>query len=276
MKFISAVLTSIPEMTMRVFLLGALSASMGASNAFAETSLDASCPAGFRCHLSEPRDGACPHPAIVLDEQAKSTRYESAPYSRASEKACIPKTGALVTRRGGELRLTLGNGAVKLYKDNQSKKACEKGPYESCKTYLLYDYFPEPRLLLVHVMYYESDEWLLVRQQDGREEQIVAPPRYSPGKKWLASVFWTDGPSDGNNGIDIVPANGDSTEPAFHYRSEGYELWEYVRWESDDRLSVKVTWRVGSDPELVDWPAEVVRVNGKWQLHRWPPGSPRP
>ncbi len=218
-------------MTMRAIILCALFASIGACNAFAETSSDAPCPADFSCVKPYPRDGACQHPAIVLDEKTKSGGYESDPYSRAFEKACIPKTGALATRRGGELRLTLGNGAVKLYKDNQSKKACEKGPYESCKTYLLYDYFPEHRLLLVHVLYYESDEWILVRQQDGKEENIVAPPRYSPGKKWLASVFWTEGPSDGNNGIDIMPANGDSTEPAFHYRSEGYELWEYVRWE---------------------------------------------
>lgn len=259
---------------MRVFLFGALCASMGASNAFAATSSDVPCPAGFSCFLSEPRDGACPHPAIVLDEQAKSTRWDSDPYSRAFEKSCIPKTGTLAARRGGELRLTLGNGAVKLYKDNQ--KACEKGPYDSCKTYMLYDYFPESRLLLVHVTYYESDQWLLVRQQDGKEENIVAAPRYSPGKKWLASVFWTDGPSDGNNGIDIVPANGDSTETAFHYRSEGYELWEYVRWEGDDRLSVKVSWRPKPDSDLVDWPAEVVRINGQWQLRRWAPGSPRP
>lgn len=261
-------------MTKRAFLLGVLSASVGASTAFAENSPDAPCPAGFRCFLSEPRDGACPHPAIVLDEQAKSTRYESDPYSRTFEKTCIAKAGALATRRGGELRLTLGNSALKLYKDNQ--KACEKGPYDSCKSYMLYDYFPGHQLLLLRVLYYESDEWLLVRQQDGREENIVAPPRYSPGKNWLASVFWTEGPSDGNNGIDIVPANSGSTEPSFHYRSEGYELWEYVRWESDDRLSVKVTWRPKPDSELVDWPAEVVRVDGQWQLRRWPPGSTRP
>jgi hypothetical protein len=263
-------------MTMRTIFLGALSTSVVACNAFAEGSSDALCPSDFSCVKPYPRDDACRHPVIVLDEKTKTGGYDSAPYSRAFEKACIPKTGALATRRGGELRLSLGDGAVKLYKDNQSKKACEKGPYESCKTYMLYDYFPEHRLFLIHVMYYESDEWLVVRQQDGKEENIVAPPRYSPGKKWLASVFWTDGPSDGNNGIDIVPANGASTEPAFHYRSEGYELWEYVGWQGDDRLSLKVTWRPKPDSELVDWPAEVVRVNGQWQLHRWEPGSPRP
>jgi len=276
LKFPPGVFTSISNIAMRILLSGALSGSLGVSNAFAENATDAPCPTDFSCVKPYPSDGACRHPAIIRDEKTKSEGYESDPYSRAFEKACIPKTGSLATRSGGVLRLTLGSGAAKLYKDNQSKRACAKGPYESCRSYLLYDYFPAPRLFLVHVMYYESDEWILVRQQDGKEENIVAPPRYSPGKKWLASVFWTEGPSDGNNGIDIVPADSDSAEPAFHYRSEGYELWEYVRWETDDRLTVKVTWRPGPDTDLVAWPAEVIRINGQWQLRRWPPSSPRP
>ena len=71
--------------------------------------------------------------------------------------------GEQASRRGGELRLKLGNGAVKLYKDNPNKKACAGGASEACKSYMLYDYFPEAQSFLVHVMYSESDEWLLVR-----------------------------------------------------------------------------------------------------------------
>lgn len=276
MRLSLAALRSVRKLTMPAMILGTLFATIGPSDASEEASSDAPCPADFTCVKPYPRDGACRHPAIILEEKTKSGGYESDPYSRVFEKACIPKTGALATRRGGELRLTLGNGAVKLYKDNQNKKACAKGPYESCKSYMLYDYFPGPRFFLVHVLYYESDEWILVRQQDGKEEGIVAPPRYSPSKKWLASVFWTEGPSDGNNGIDIVPANGDSTEAAFHYRPKDYELWEFVGWEGDDRLLVKVTSHAGSDPDFVTKPAEVVRVNGKWQLNRLPPEPTRP
>ncbi len=172
--------------------------------------------------------------------------------------------------------MKLNNGAVKQYKDNQGKAACENGPYESCKTYMLYDYFPERGLFLVDVMYNESDKWFLVGQRDGREVQIVAPPGYSPNRKWLASVYWTDGPDDGNNGIDVVPANLDAPDPAFHYRPKEYEAWEYVGWDGDDRLLLKVTWCVGNDPNLVTWPAEVVRLNGKWQLNKLPPTSSRP
>ncbi|MCS3495134.1 hypothetical protein M2189_005906 [Bradyrhizobium japonicum] len=276
MRFVSAILLSIPEMRARAALLGVLAALMATGSVATKVSAKAACPAGYSCKEPYPLDGACQHPGMVLDESAKSERYESDPFAAVVEKACLAKMGPQAGRRGGELRIKLGDGAVKLYKDNPNKKACERGNSEACKSYMLYDYFPEARAFLVHVMSYEGDEWLLVRQQDGKEENIVAPPRYSPGKTWLASVFWTEGPSDGNNGIDIVPANGGSSEPAFHYRPDQYELWEYVGWEGDDRLSLKVTWRPKPESDLVDWPAEVVRINGRWQLRRWPPGSPRP
>jgi hypothetical protein len=254
----------------------ALSLSTGGSTAIAQILPGAKCPSDFTCLPSEPRDGVCQHPLLVLDPQTKSIRYEGDRFSRAGEKACIVKTNSLATHRGAELTLKLSNGTAKVYKDNQSKAACEGGPYESCKTYMLYDFFPEHGLFLVNVAYNESNEWILVRQRDGREVQVVAPPGYSPNRKWLASVYWTDGPDDRNNGIDIVPANLNATDLAFHYRPKEYELWEYVGWDKDDRLLLKVTWHAGGDSKLVTWPAEVVRVNGTWQLNKWPPASPRP
>jgi hypothetical protein len=204
-------------------------------------------------------------------------RYDGDPFSPRYEKACVAKASASVARRGGELALKFDDGASRIYRDNRSKAACEQGPYESCKRYILYDYFPQHGLFLVNVGYHESQEWLLVSKLDGKEERIVAPPAYSPNKKWLASVYWTEGPDDGNNGIDIVPTSNRGG-PAFHYRPKEYELWDFVRWDGDDRLLLEVTWRAGNDPSLKQstWPAEAVRVNGKWQLNRWAPTSSRP
>ena len=204
-------------------------------------------------------------------------RYDGDRFSPIYEKACIARAKSSAVRRGGELRLKFDNGASKTYKDNLSKAACEQGPYERCRQYVLYDYFPQHGLFLVHVGYFESQEWLLVGKLDGKEEQIVAPPAYSPNKKWLASVYWTEGPDDGNNGVDIV-STSNRGERAFHYRPKEYELWNFVRWDRDDRLLLEVTWHVGNDPALkqVTWPAEAVRVNGKWRLNRWAPRASRP
>ena len=129
-------------------------------------------------------------------------------------------------------------------------------------------------MFLIKIGYYESQVWRLVRRLNGKEETIVAPPRYSPHKKWLAAVDWNEG-DDGNNGIDIVAAKFNAADQSFHYRPKEYENWEFVRWDGDDRLVLSVTWRVDGKPDLVTWPAEAVRVNGQWQLNRWrPSGSP--
>jgi hypothetical protein len=248
---------------------------VGGSNAHAESSPGATCPPGFSCFPFPPRDGACKHPAIILDEQAKATRYEDNPFSREYETACIAQANSSAVRQGLELRLKFGDGASKVYEDNYDEASCEQHQ-EDCKQYVLYDYFPEHGLFLVNVGSNENQQWLLVRQSDGKEQQINAPPGYSPNKKWLASVYWTDGGDDGNNGIDIFPADLNTTDPAFHYRPTEYECWEFAGWDGDDRLLLRVIWRVGDDPELVTWPAEAVLLNGEWQLTRQPPTSSRP
>jgi hypothetical protein len=253
----------------------ALALSIAGSTALAEFLPGATCPPDFTCFSPAPRDGACRHPAVVLDPEAKGTRYEDSPFSGVYEKACIAQTNSSAVRRGLELRLKFGNGTSRVYKNNFTEAACEQHQ-DTCKTYFLYDYLPEHRLFLINVGYNESQEWFLVSQVDGKEQKIIAPPGYSPSREWLASVYATDGGDDGNNGIDIFPANLDPTKPSFHYRPEEYEQWEFVGWDGDDRLLLKVTWRVGDDPKLVTWPAEVVRVNGKWQLNRWAPSSSRP
>ena len=247
--------------------------STGTTSACAEVAPGQSCPPDFSCFLVEPRDGACPHPAVVLDEASKSTKYDGDRFSRAYEKACIAKTSSAVIRRDLRLRLKFGNGSSRTYKDTHNQAQCEQHQ-DSCILYVLYDYFPEHGLFLVHVGYNENQQWLLLNQLDGSEREIIAPPGYSPGKRWLASVYATDGGDDGNNGVDIFPANPRAIEPEFHYRPNDYEMWVFVGWDGDSRLLLKVTSWV--DKELVTAPAEVVLANGKWQLNRSAPASARP
>ena len=124
---------------------------------------------------------------------------------------------------------------------------------------------------LVHDLGYESDAWFLVSQRDGRQQRVVAPPGYSPGKRSLASVYATDGTDDANNGFDILPADMNPNEAAIHYRPATYELWEFVRWDGDDRLLLNVTVHDDGRSGLVTRPAEVTLVKGKWVLNKWAP-----
>jgi hypothetical protein len=261
MRFLSSVLAPISG-TMVCPLSIALALSIGGSSAFAE---GATCPADLSCRPPEPQDGVCRHPALVFSKDLQAMRYDGDEFSPTYEKACIAKANSSVVRRGGELRLKFKNGGSKVYKDSGGKAACEEGS-NSCERYVLYDYFPEHGSFLVHVNYWETQGWFLVSQLDGKEEKIVAAPAYSPKRKWLASVYATEGPDDSNNGIDIVPASLHPSESAFHYRPKDYELWEFVGWDTDDRLLLKVTWQDPTRGQVTS-PAEVVRLNGKWSLN---------
>src|SRR4051794_27658014 len=84
-----------------------------------------------------PQHGTCEHPKLILEREY--LQYEGTPTSHSYERKCILRAKSFALRRGGELRLIFGNGTTKAYKDSSSK-ACEQGPYESCKQYLLYDF----------------------------------------------------------------------------------------------------------------------------------------
>jgi hypothetical protein len=273
LRSFSSVIAFIPA-TVGASISIVLALSMGGTTALAEILPGATCPPDYNCFSIEPRDGACRHPTIILDAKVKGYRYEDSPFSETYENVCIAQTNTLAVRRGLELRLKIGNGTSKAYKNNFDAAGCERHQ-GSCKTYFLYDYFPEHGLFLINVGYNEDREWLLVSRANGKEQKIIAPPGYSPGKKWLAAVYATDGGDDENNGIDVFPADLSPAEPGFHYRPTEYEQWELVGWDGDDRLLLNVTWRVGNDPDLVKWSAEAIRVNGKWQLNRLAP-VPRP
>lgn len=204
------------------------------------------------------------------------------------ERKCISQTGSSAARDGRSLRLKFRDGTTRIYQDhvlddlNDTDRCDLAEPYATCRSYELYDYFPQHELFLINVGCWESEEWHLVRQSNGEEELIVAPPRYSPDRKWLAAVHWSEGPLDacgpddnGNNGIDIVPSASDPAIPSFHYRTTSYALFEFVRWDGNDRLVTRVTLpRATQDSQDQQFPVEVVRENGAWRL-KWPlPGPP--
>ncbi|WP_257169827.1 hypothetical protein [Bradyrhizobium sp. SRS-191] len=250
--------------TFRIALLPALVLLCCAPEAYAEFLPGTPCPEGYTCFSAEPRDGVCKHPDVILDDKLKATRVDGDQFSPDSERACIMQTTGAVVRRAAGLQLKLDNGKVKSFKD---KPNCERHP-DTCELFSLYDYFPKSRLFLVHDQGYESDAWFLISQRDGRKRRIVAPPGYSPSKRWLASVNAIDGPSDANNGFDILPADMNPSGPSIHYRPAEYENWEFVRWDGDERLLLNVTVHENGGSAMVTHPAEVTLLNGRWVLNK--------
>jgi hypothetical protein len=180
-----------------------------------------------------------------------------------SERSCLRQVGELAQRRGYELQLKFRNGATRVYIDEDAK--CHSDGAAGCVRYRLTGYFPEHDLLLIEVDRWEGGHWLLVHADTGKTSNIVAPPHYSPSKRWLVSVASSIGPAGPPNGIDIVPSSSDPAFAEWHYRvpDEDDRLYEFAGWDGDDRVKLTVT-SAGAQPRQavasVDWRA------GAWHL----------
>ena len=96
---------------------------------------------------------------------------------------------------------------------------------------------------MIEVDYWEGVSWLLVWADTGESAAIVAPPHYSPDKRWLASVASGEGPSGPPNGMDVVPTTPGPAVKAWHYRTpdEGKWLYEFAGWEGNTRVKLRAS-----------------------------------
>jgi hypothetical protein len=180
-----------------------------------------------------------------------------------SEPACLDQVGELARRVGPGLQLKFRNGLTRIFVDEDAK--CQTHEAEGCVKYRLTGYFPEHDLLLIEVGYWEGGSWLLVRADSGKTSEIVAPPHYSPSKRWLASVASSIGPSGPPDGIDIVPATSDPSLKEWHYRTpdDDPRLYEFAGWDGDDRVKLLLTSTVAPTQRAG---ASVELRNGDWHL----------
>ncbi|GLH81452.1 hypothetical protein SSBR45G_63610 [Bradyrhizobium sp. SSBR45G] len=152
-----------------------------------------------------------------------------------SEAACLEQIPDLAQRRDGALKLTFRNGRTRVYRNQDAKCASDD---KACVKYQLTGYFPDHDLLLLERGRPEGIDWLLVRADMGDEIGIVAPPHYSPERRWLVSVASRLDGSSLPDGIDIIPAKRDRTLKDWHYRTpeDGKWRYEFDRWDSEDQI----------------------------------------
>lgn len=180
-----------------------------------------------------------------------------------SEKACLEQVGDLAWRVGTGLQLNFRNGKTRIYLNEEAK--CQSDDADGCVKYQLTGYFPEHDLILIEVDYWEGASWLLVRADTGDDIAIVAPPHYSPDRRWLVSVASSVGPAGPPNGVDIVPSVSNPSLKEWHYRTpdDGQWLYEFAGWEGNTR--VKLLASSLSEPQR-RVTSSVERRNGEWHL----------
>jgi hypothetical protein len=180
------------------------------------------------------------------------------------ESECLKQLGGIVTRDGDHLRLKLANGKTKTFTTTQ--QACEAAVYEKCLQYRLTGYYSKYRHFLVDVGFLNhGGTTLLVSGRTGDYIKLDAALHFSPSGKRLAAVSATE--HDGENSIEIWSATSDLPKSEWRYVvPEGeYSLYEFVGWDGDNRLKMRVTTRIGE--ELYEaLSVEAIWMNGSWKL----------
>ncbi|MCG2666144.1 hypothetical protein ACFPFP_04280 [Bradyrhizobium sp. GCM10023182] len=180
-----------------------------------------------------------------------------------SEKACLEQVGELARRGGPGLQLKFRNGKTRIYLNEEAK--CQANDADGCIRYQLTGYFPEHDLVLIEVDYWEGVSWLLVRASTGDDAAIVAPPHYSPDKRWLASVASSVGPSGPPNGMDVVPSTSNPSLKEWHYRAPDEEQWlyEFEGWKGNTRVELLASSLNAPDRKVSGF---IERRNAQWHL----------
>jgi hypothetical protein len=184
-----------------------------------------------------------------------------------SEKACLAQIGGIARRVGPSLQLKFRNGKTKTYLNEEAK--CQSDTAAGCVKYQLTGYFPEHNLVLIEVDYWEGVSWLLVRANTGESSAIVAPPHYSPDKRWLASVASSVGPSGPSDGMDVVPSMPEPSLKEWHYRipDNGQWLYQFAGWEGNTRVNL-VASSLGEPQRNAT--ASIERRNDEWHFSELP------
>ena len=169
----------------------------------------------------------------------------------------------IAQRVGPGLQLKFRNGYTRIYLNEEAK--CQSDDASGCVKYQLTGYYPEHDIILIEVDYWEGVSWLLVRADAGRAAKIVAPPHYSPDRRWLVSVASGEGPSGPPNGTDIVPSVPDPSLKEWHYRTpdSGQWLYEFAGWKENNRVELLAS-SLRAPQRRVS--AFITRLNGEWRL----------
>ena len=129
------------------------------------------------------------------------------------------------------LRLKLANGGTK---DLVSKS----DEFEEEQTFLTYEgKISAIHKYVLHVNYYEGNEYILVDRKTGRTDTLAGPPVGSPSLIRLAAVFqrW---PYETYGGIQVCSTIGGKLERTFTLNREGW-VPQDLAWVSDQELIVQ-------------------------------------
>ena len=197
----------------------------------------------------------------VLDETKSEDSIEI-------ERKCLERLTGLAARDGDVLRLTLEGGSFKIFADD--RLACEQHQIDKCIRHRLATYYPIQKLFVVERNAYEKFDVIVVSGRTGAITKMDVHPHLSPGGTRLVAASAIEA-WDVEKHLAIYYVQKDGPKLEWSYRTKDYELWEFVVWDNDERIKLKVT-RSTIDPNgtsrLATLPADLRRTIVGWQLNK--------
>lgn len=191
--------------------------------------------------------------------------FPTAPVRCTREAACLAQLKGLARRSGDVLTLRLENGRALTLRGN--RKACASDG-DKCLIHELRAYLPAVHLYVVKWTAYEDTGSEIVSSITGEVLRIDTLPEFSPGGRRFVSVD-----RDEMNGetylVAIWSVSDGKPQEEFRYaasEANSGEGWEFVGWDGEERIRLKVRPHRTSNDVVHD--AEAVRTATGWVLNR--------
>jgi hypothetical protein len=173
------------------------------------------------------------HAGLSADERLNSlclAIQSSGACADAIEKHQLSRGVKGATRTAERLSITLANGKrVELRTEGDGE------PGGTSYRYL--QYLPAIGFHLVHVQYYEGNEYLLVSNANGSRQLVPDLPRISPDRSRLVAVSASE--AYNVNGVFVYRIKDGRISPVFAHEPEEYALYTFVRWKDANSIELK-------------------------------------
>jgi hypothetical protein len=175
----------------------------------------------------------------------------------AEESRAMRAARGRVTRKGGQLRITLPGGRNVTYTDTISDG-------DDHRHHLYQRYFPELHVHHVEVRYYEGGAHLLIHAITGEESVVPGPPMVSPNRlRFATSSVDLEALYDPNR-LEIWRASKQGLQREFAL--DGEDTWgpDSVRWLSNTVIRYTRVSLSPSSAERVGVRRWVIRKGRQW------------
>jgi hypothetical protein len=205
---------------------------------------------------------------FTLADAALAQPWPTAPVRCTTEEAeCLSKLDGLARRSGDTLTLRLENGRSKTLQGD--KQACTDHDADKCLLYDLQAFLPAAHVYVVQWTTYEDRGADIVSAKTGQSVSLDTLPEFSPNGQAFVSVD-PDELNGRHYDVAIWSVRRGVLKEELRYLaadSNPYELWEFLGWDGDDRIRLKVFINPGAGESLVR-ETDAVRTGRGWKLNR--------